>query len=282
MEDKLRDLKNDLNKYQQNIVYYPIQYDDFHVYYFEYLQKTFKNKKLHYHNGFEIGLCLEGEGIFIIENRVYKFKENCVTFIPSSQPHIAQSPDDAPSKWKYLTFDWENIFGYKEIHICENVIHSNEMAQLFLLIYGEVEKKADSYQNVVTHLLKALIYQLLRYENDSGDSSSTNDDYDKVYAAICYICNNYSHKFTIKDLAAANNYSVNYFRKIFKLQTGMTPLDYIINFRLKMASILLRSTNKSVLEISEESGFSTLSSFNRYFKKKYNMPPSQWRKNNTV
>ena len=83
---------------------------------------------------------------------------------------------------------------------------------------------------------------------------------------------------TIEDLAAANNYSVNYFRKIFKKYTGMTPLDYIINFRLRVASTFLRTTNKSVLEIAEESGFPTLSSFNRYFKKKFGTTPSQWRK----
>ena len=278
--DELRDVKSDINQYQENIEYFPIVYDDFRVYCFEYLQKTLKYKKLHYHNGFEIGICLEGEGVFIIENRVYKFKKNSVIFIPSSQPHIAQSPDETPSEWKYLTFDWENVFGYKEISYCENVIHNDDMAQLVLLIYNEVNNKADSYQYIVTHLLKALIYQLMRYENVSESQKSENEDYDKVYSAICYICNNYNQKFTIEDLAAANNYSVNYFRKIFKLQTGMTPLDYVINFRLKMASILLRSTNKSILEVSEESGFTTLSSFNRYFKQKYNMTPSQWRKNN--
>ena len=278
MKDIYEEVKNNYNEYQQNIVYYPIEFDEYPVYYFEYLQKTFINRKLHYHHGFEIGVCVEGEGIFIIDNKIHRFTKNSVVFIPSAIPHIAQSLDEAPSKWKYLTIDWEKILGYKEIRVCENMLQSEDMALLVQLICKEVEKKEESYQNVATHLIKALIHQLLRCETVDSSPRQTDDDNDKVYAAICFISNNYNQKFTIEDLAAANNYSVNYFRKIFKKYTGLTPLDYIINFRLRVASTLLRTTNKSVLEIAEESGFPTLSSFNRYFKKKFSTTPSQWRK----
>lgn len=279
MEDKINELKNEYEEHRQNIVYFPITYDDdFPVYHFEYEQKTFTNKKLHFHNGFEIGVCLEGEGIFLIANKVFKFTKNCVTFISSEQPHIAQSPNESPSRWKYLTIDWEKMFGNKDFEVRNNVIYSEEMAQLVLMIYDEVEKRQDSYRNVVSHLLNALVCQMLRYENKVDNIPVANSGHDNVYAAIRYICNNYNRKFTIEDLAAVNNYSVNYFRKVFKEQTGMTPLDYVINVRLKMASILLRSTDKSILDVAGESGFATLSSFNRYFKNKYGMTPSQWRK----
>lgn len=280
MEDKINEMKNEYEEYRQNIVYFPIVYDDdFPVYHFEYVQKTFDNKKLHFHNGFEIGVCLEGEGIFLIANKVFKFTQNCVTFISSDQPHIAQSPNESPSHWKYLTIDWDKMFGNKDFEVRNNVIYSEEMAQLVLMIYDEVEKKQDSYRNVVSHLLNALVCQMLRHESKVDHIPVVNSSHDNVYAAIRYICNNYNRKFSIEDLAAVNNYSVNYFRKVFKEQTGMTPLDYVTNVRLKMASILLRSTDKSILDVAGESGFATLSSFNRYFKNKYGVTPSQWRKN---
>jgi len=271
------------DEYRQKIEYYPIEYpDNSYIYHFEYIQKTFKNKKLHYHHGLEIGICLEGDGIFIIGNNVYKFTKNCVTFIPPDLPHIAQSANESPSRWKFLTIDWEKIFGNNTLEIKNNIIHSEDMAKLALMIYDEVDKKQDFYQNISHHLLNALICQMLRYENGHEEISSTATYNGAVYAAICYICNNYSENFTITELAATNNYSVNYFRKIFREQTGMTPHDYLINIRLKMASIMLRSTDKSILEISCSSGFTTLSSFNRFFKEKYGMTPTQWRKNKNV
>lgn len=279
MEDIYEEVKNNFYEYQQNIHYYPIEFDNYPVDYDgDNIQKHFIDRFLHYHNGFEIGVCLEGEGIFIINNNIYRFRKNSVVFIPSTIPHIAQSLDKFPSKWKFVIIDWEKILDFKEIRVCENVIESEDMVLLVELIGREMLKKEESYQSIVTHLLKALVHQLIRHDCMNSPALQPNSDIDKVYAAICFINNNYNQKFTIEDLAAANNYSVNYFRKIFKKYTGMTPLDYIINFRLHVASNLLRTTNKSVLEIAEESGFPTLSSFNRYFKKKYSLTPSQWRK----
>lgn len=277
----MENIKNEseYEDYRQNIVYFPIEYDDdFPVYHFEYVQKTFSNKKLHFHNGFEIGVCLEGEGIFLVANKALRFTQHCVVFISSNQPHIAQSPNESPSHWKYLTIDWDKMFGNQDFEIKNNVIYSEEMTSLVLMIYDELENRQESYKTVVTHLLNALICQMLRYENKTEHIVASGGVHEGVYAAIRYICNNYNKKFSIEELAAVNNYSVNYFRKIFKEQTGMTPLDYVANIRLKMASILLRTTDKSILDVAGESGFSTLSSFNRYFKNKYGVTPSQWRK----
>ena len=86
----------------------------------------------------------------------------------------------------------------------------------------------------------------------------------------------------MEELAKINNYSLNHFRKLFREQTGCTPLEYLINVRLKIAAVLLRSTDKSILEIAGETGFETLSSFNRHFKQKYRLSPSRWRADVTV
>ena len=60
----------DYQEYLESVVYFPIEYDEnYPVYFFEYTQRTFAHKKLHYHNGFEIGVCLEGEGIFLVKTR---------------------------------------------------------------------------------------------------------------------------------------------------------------------------------------------------------------------
>jgi len=235
---------------------------------------------LHYHNGFEIGVCLDGDGIFLVENKVYPFSKGCVSFISSSQPHIAQSPDNHPSRWKYLTIEWEKLFGQKEIRVNQNVIHSDELAQLVEIIYDEAQKSDENSLPIITNLLNALFLKFLRIEKDVKlDATPTAKIIDpRIYASIKYILNHYSESLTVRQLAEMSNYSVNYFRKLFTEQTGETPLDFITNIRLKMASILLCSSDRTTLDIAEACGFNSLSSFNRCFRAQYAITPAQWRK----
>jgi transcriptional regulator GlxA family with amidase domain len=55
------------------------------------------------------------------------------------------------------------------------------------------------------------------------------------------------------------------------------PLEYINEFRLKVATAILASTSRSILEIALSSGFPTLSNFNRLFKAKFNKSPRNYR-----
>ena len=271
----------DYQEYLESVVYFPIEYDEnYPVYFFEYTQRTFAHKKLHYHNGFEIGVCLEGEGIFLVKNKVYPFTKGCVTFISSSQPHIAQSPNEYPSRWKYLTIDWEKLFGQKEIQVNRNVVHSEELAQLVEIIYTEAQLHDESSVTVITHLLNALMLRFLRLEGDAKlDEPPAAKVIDpKIYASIKYILNHYGEKLTLRELAEQSNYSVNYFRKLFTEQAGATPLNYITNIRLRMASILLRSSDRTIVDVAESCGFSSLSTFNRCFRDQYGTTPAQWRK----
>jgi AraC-like DNA-binding protein len=56
-------------------------------------------------------------------------------------------------------------------------------------------------------------------------------------------------------------------------------IDYLKDYRLAIAARLLQSSESSILEISEEVGFENLSYFNRSFKKRYGMTPTQFRRN---
>ncbi len=67
------------------------------------------------------------------------------------------------------------------------------------------------------------------------------------------------------------------FSRFFKLRTGKTLSDYIIDIRLGYASRMLVDSNKTISEICFECGFNNLSNFNRIFKKKRNMTPKLFR-----
>ena len=58
---------------------------------------------------------------------------------------------------------------------------------------------------------------------------------------------------------------------------GSDFIEYLNDYRLTMAERLLKTSDASVLEIAEMSGFDNLSYFNRIFKKKYGESPGKWR-----
>jgi AraC-like DNA-binding protein len=67
--------------------------------------------------------------------------------------------------------------------------------------------------------------------------------------------------------------------RYFKNTMGTSFIDYLKDYRLAMAARLLQASDASILEIAEDVGFESLSYFNRAFKKRYGMTPTQFRKN---
>lgn len=95
--------------------------------------------------------------------------------------------------------------------------------------------------------------------------------------AIAYIGENYS-TVTEKEVADACNFSYNYFSRIFKDTVGKSFRDYILELRVNQAEKMLLSTNLSVTEIAEKTGFSSISHFIVRFKEVKGMTPNSYRK----
>ena len=85
-------------------------------------------------------------------------------------------------------------------------------------------------------------------------------------------------KIMIADMAALVGFSESHFMRYFKETIGTSFIDYLKEYRLTMAARLLHASDSSILDISEEVGFENLSYFNRAFKKRYHVTPSQYRK----
>ena len=81
----------------------------------------------------------------------------------------------------------------------------------------------------------------------------------------------------IIDIAEACTLSQYYFMKFFKKHQGMTCTEYVNLYRLDMATKLLSTTDNSVTEISFETGFNSVSYFNKLFKEKFKVTPKEFR-----
>lgn len=99
-----------------------------------------------------------------------------------------------------------------------------------------------------------------------------------IYQALDYIEVRLEEDMTLEDIAAAANFSMYHFHRIFLGETGMTIADYIRNRRLASASALLLYTNEEIIEIAFRCRFESQEAFTRAFKKVYDMPPGRYRR----
>ncbi len=83
---------------------------------------------------------------------------------------------------------------------------------------------------------------------------------------------------TVQAVAEHAGFSIDYFNRLFLSHTGFTVMAYIGYRRLKKAVWLLRTTDKSVLDIALEVGYASHGGFIKAFKKEYGVTPSEYRR----
>lgn len=130
-----------------------------------------------------------------------------------------------------------------------------------------------------------LLHELSVSENYRTLASSSFAHFDessdsrRVLKIYDYINANYNHEIRLEDLADLVGMTPVAFSRFFKLRSGKTITDYIIDIRLGCVSRLLLDTTHSISEICYECGFNNLSNFNRIFKKKKDCSPKEFREN---
>ena len=98
-----------------------------------------------------------------------------------------------------------------------------------------------------------------------------------IWNSITFIEENMTRKLCLDDICREFSISKFYFSHLFKSQTGMTPNEYLSSIRISKSKSLLRSTDLSVSEIADNSGFNGSSYFIHYFKKQVGMTPLTYR-----
>ena len=78
--------------------------------------------------------------------------------------------------------------------------------------------------------------------------------------------------------AAQIDLSENHFMRFFKQTLGVSFVTYLRNYRLTKAEEMLYTTDASILDIAQDSGFQNVSYFIREFRNKYGETPLKYRR----
>lgn len=157
-----------------------------------------------------------------------------------------------------------------------NDIAINQILQRLIFIFTENHPSKDIFADM---LLQELIIRILQTESKSIylKKSYTQPNNDRISFVLNFIRENITEDLTIELLSEKAYMSESNFYRTFKQETGSTPIDFIIEERLKLAESLLRDPKMSVKEAFMASGFNSFSYFCRIFKKKKNLSPTEFK-----
>ena len=119
-------------------------------------------------------------------------------------------------------------------------------------------------------------YQYGTTLHDSKLDKSSSENFEKFATLVSYIDSHYATELDLEQAAALVGFSKFHFSRLFKEFTNCTFYDYLSQARIQAAQRLL-STNTSITDIAFQTGFNSLSSFCRCFKKYTNLSPSEYR-----
>lgn len=95
---------------------------------------------------------------------------------------------------------------------------------------------------------------------------------------MSYIQQQYHNPVTLEDISASGNVSISLCNRIFHKYTGESPVKYLVDFRLRKVAEYLVTTNLSLPEIAQKSGFNGTSYMAEMFKRTFGVSPTAYRK----
>ena len=249
--------------------------------------------RLHFHNCFEIGLCLEGSGTVQLGERCLSFREGDVLCVARNVPHTTWSAPETTSLWTYMHLDPEQMLGLDRIgripdldrfllllSDCNLLLSPADQPwalPLLRRLVEELSQRQAGYPVAVQGLVAAFFVALSRVDTAQHPAQPAGGQLLSVSPALDYLHLHYMETFPLEVLAEACHMSPTHFRRCFHQQTGTSPLAFLHRMRVLKSCTLLRTTGASVAAVAAQVGYNSLSCYNRRFLENMGCTPTAWR-----
>ncbi|MBQ6446128.1 MAG: AraC family transcriptional regulator [Bacillus sp. (in: Bacteria)] len=271
--------------------------------------ETYEDFSYHSHDRYEIYYFHGGECKYLIGDRIYRLQEDDLIIMNGLTLHRAYPEPGIPYERSVIEFSSEwlrpilNNLNVPELlspfnQLSNTLFHikdKEKSAEVKALIKKMAEKlKSFKQENIVenrfqigelTSMLMQLLFKVFelskqQLENNSLAESDKNIHVKKM---IEWIDTHFCEPITLDDIAHHLNISKYYMSRIFKDVTGYTIMQYIMSCRINRAKYLLEiHLDKSILEVSLESGFEDSSHFSRFFRKQMKLTPTEYRNSTAI
>ncbi|MEM9544627.1 MAG: AraC family transcriptional regulator [Bacteroidota bacterium] len=178
---------------------------------------------------------------------------------------LNESRKKVDGEWSFMDYN----FHFTNDIAIQQIIHR------LLFIFTENHPSKDVFADF---MLKELIIRILQTETKKiySEKAMQLSSSHRLAFIIEYIRKNLHENLSIKELSDKVYMSESNFHRVFKNELNTSPIDFINNERMKLATSLLQNPNKKVKEVYMECGFNSLSYFIRMFKRKTHLSPKEY------
>lgn len=255
-------------------------------------------KLWHYHPEVELVYIVQGQGTVYIGDFIGGFEENDIFLIGSELPHmfqnVAQENMDSIALVLHINLDFLNNFSSvgSEFSFIKTLITSCQRGLKFQIYGDKLKNTLDNLTDLSPSELSLssirILSQLNTFEKAKllgsiawkSNFKATDERMNKVSE---FVMMNFKSNITLETIANLVGMNKNAFCRYFKQETGKTFISWVNEVRINYACKLLREEHSSSVTMAcYDSGFNSLSYFNRIFNNKLGCSPSEYIKENNT
>ncbi len=221
---------------------------------------------------------VRGEGQYFIKDNIFDLNENTLFYLPPNIPLKYQRRKSNPYKYFWITLQGKNVIRLLQNFgiTADNPVKHFQNKDLFPLFNSLESMELTQYK------LKAICFDIFNYLQDQSEPQKkfvnvlTRDDLSERLKN--YIHANFSNpNLSILEITNTLGISETQLYRLSISTLGMSAKKYLLSYRMKHAVKLLK-LGYNATDTSAHCGFADLYYFSKEFKKKYGIPPSQYKK----
>lgn len=249
----------------------------------------------HSHDYLEMDVVLSGCGRYRIGERVYKVSAGDILILNPGVKHqvVLIEGNETPNTDFFLAVTDFQLVDMPRNHLPlpggSPVVHmTGDLRQKVFRICSSMEAENTMSRQGKYYMLKSYMIQLLlliireQYDPVERNGAYAFESVNKKYVVeqiLNYFEDHYNEKISLDQIADNMYLSPFYVSKIFKSETGDTPIRHLINIRLEKAHELLENGwTGSIQEAAAKVGYDDAYHFSKLFKKRFGVSPSQVRR----
>ncbi|MEG0368403.1 MAG: AraC family transcriptional regulator [Hungatella sp.] len=257
--------------------------------------RTKNEDNYHSHDYPEIAFVLSGKGRYRIEDCLYDVAEGDFIIVNPGMKHQALllENNDTPTTEFFVGFSDIQLKSlppnYLPLPGGERILHTTgDLRQRLFRICSSMEMENTVCRQGRYFMLKTYLMQMIlliireQCEPMTNLSGCAFESVNKKYVVeqiVNYFEDHYSEKISLDQIAENMYLSPFYISKIFKSETGDTPIRHLINIRLEKAREILEAENGEMIqEVAIRVGYDDAYHFSKLFKKHFGISPSQVKK----